>query len=328
MSFKFYMKRIIILTSFILMVASCKKESELEKNIAKINTDIKVERFDRLFAEASAEDLPNLKKAYPFMFSEKYSDTFWLAKKSDTLQIQLFKEVAKTFPTFEETEVEIESLFNHLKYYFPEFNPPRIITVTNDVDYRNRVIVTDTIALIALDNYLGSEHEFYVYGNIDNYIRQNLKKEQLVVDLANEYAKKYTYQSQKRTLLDEMIYFGKLHYFKDVVIPFKTDAQRIWYSQEQLDWAIANESYIWRYFVERELLFSTDSKLPSRFINPAPFTKFYLEEIDADSPGRLGQYIGWQIVRAYMNQNDVSLKDMLIKSTEEIFNNTKFKPRK
>lgn len=262
------------------------------------------------------------------MFSEKYSDTFWLAKKADTLQIQLFDEVDKTFSTFNDVETEIESLFNHLKYYFPEFNPPRIITATNDVDYRNRVIITDTIALIALDNYLGSEHKFYVYGNIDKYIRQNLKKEQMVVDLASEYAKKYIYQSQKRTLLDEMIYFGKQLYFKDKVIPFKTDAERIWYTQEQLDWAITNESYIWRYFVERELLFSTDSKLPSRFINPAPFTKFYLEEIDADSPGRLGQYIGWQIVRAYMKQNNVSLKDMLIKSTEDIFNNTKFKPRK
>lgn len=328
MPFKFYMSRIILLLSLVLIAVSCKKDSELQKNIAKINTDIKVERFDRLFAEVASEELPKLKQTYPFMFSEKYSDSFWLAKKADTLQIQLFNEVGKTFKTFDEVETEIESLFNHLKYYFPEFNPPRIITVTNDVDYRNRVIVTDTIAVIALDNYLGSDHEFYVYGNIDKYVRKNLKKEQLVVDLANEYAKKYIYQSQKRTLLDEMIYFGKLLYFKDMVIPFKTEAERIGYSPEQLNWAIANESYIWRYFVERELLFSTDSKLPSRFINPAPFTKFYLEEIDADSPGRLGQYMGWQIVRAYMEQNDVSLKDMLIKSTEDIFNNTKFKPRK
>ena len=328
MPFKFYMSRIILLLSLVLIAVSCKKDSELQKNIAKINTDIKVERFDRLFAEVASEELPNLKQTYPFMFSEKYSDSFWLAKKADTLQIKLFDEVHKAFTDFNNIESEVESLFNHLKYYFPEFNPPRIITVTNDVDYRNRVIVTDTIAVIALDNYLGSEHEFYVYGNIPKYVYQNLKKEQIAVDLAGEYAKKYTYQSQKRTLLDEMIYFGKLLYFKDMVIPFKTEAERIGYSPEQLNWAIANESYIWRYFVERELLFSTDSKLPSRFINPAPFTKFYLEEIDADSPGSLGQYMGWQIVRAYMQQNDVSLKDMLIKSTEDIFNNTKFKPRK
>ncbi len=328
MSFKFYMKYIILFLSIIVILVSCKKDNQLEQDIAEINTDINVERFDKLFAERPPEDLLKLKKAYPFMFSEKYPDSFWLAKKADTLQIQLFNEVDKTFVHFDETETEIESLFNHLKYYFPEFNPPRIITVTNDVDYRNKVIVTDTIAVIALDNYLGSNHEFYVYGNIPKFIRQNLKKEQVVVDIANQYVTKYAYQSQKRTLLDEMIYFGKQLYFKDIVIPFKTEAERIGYTQEQLDWAMANESDTWRFFVERELLFSTDYKLPRRFINPAPFTKFYLEEVDSQSPGRLGQYIGWQIVKAYMKQNDVSLKDMLIKPTEEIFNNTKFKPRK
>ncbi|WP_034043458.1 gliding motility lipoprotein GldB [Wocania ichthyoenteri] len=320
------MKKIILLIGIVLIITSCKRDNALQQSIAKINTDIAVERFDRLFAEATSEDLPKLKQAYPFMFSEKYSDSFWLAKKADTLQIQLFNEVDKTFSVFNDIETEIESLFNHLKYYFQEFNPPRIITVTNDVRYRNKVIVTDTITVIALDNYLGSEHEFY--SSIHKYIRANLTKEQIVVNLAGEYAKKYIYQQPKKTLLDEMIYFGKQLYFKDAVIPFKTDAERIGYSPKQLNWAIANESYIWRYFVERELLFSTDSKLPGRFINPAPFTKFYLEEIDADSPGQLGQYIGWQIVRAYMKQNDVSLKDMLIKSTEDIFNNTKFKPRK
>ena len=117
-------------------------------------------------------------------------------------------------------------------------------------------------------------------------------------------------------------------YFEDKVIPFKTEAERIGYTEAQLDWARANESYIWRYFIERELLFSTDSKLPGRFINLAPFSKFYLEEIDSQSPGRLGQYMGWQIVRAYMENNEVTLKDMLLASSEDIFNNSKFKPRK
>ncbi|MEP3838677.1 MAG: gliding motility lipoprotein GldB [Algibacter sp.] len=320
------MRSIILFLSVILMVVSCKKENALETEIAKIDTDVKIERFDRLFAQVNSGKLSSLKAAYPFMFSEKYTDSFWLAKKSDTLQVQLFNEVDKAFADFESTELEIESFFNHLKYYYPEFNPPRIITITNDVDYRTPVIVTDTIAVIALDTYLGSNHEFY--GGIANYLKANFNKSHLVVDLANAYAEKYTYHPKRKTLLDEMIYFGKLLYFKDVMLPFKTEAQRIGYTQEDIDWAIANESYIWRFFVSRELLFSTDAKLPRRFINPAPFSKFYLEEIDGDSPGRLGQYIGWQIVRAYMKQNNVSLKDMLIKSTEDIFNNSKFKPRK
>ncbi|WP_370478593.1 gliding motility lipoprotein GldB [Tamlana flava] len=326
MTFKFCMKSVLYVLLFGLVLNSCKNDSATEHEIAKINTQVNIERFDRLFDEVDAQSLPKLKLDYPFMFSEKYTDSFWLAKKADTLQMQLFNETKKAFADFEDTKVEIESLFNHLKYYFPEFGTPRVITVTNDVDYRNRVIVTDTIVVIALDSYLGSDHEFY--GAIPKYLRTDLKKEQIVVDLANAYAEKSTFQPKRKTLLDEMIYTGKLLYFKDKLIPFKTDAEKIGYSNAEMDWAIANESYIWRYFVEREMLYSTDAQLPSRFINPAPFTKFYLEEIDTDSPGRLGQYIGWQIVRAYMENNDVSFKDMLIKSSEDIFNNSKFKPRK
>ena len=326
MPFKFSMKPTLLFLFIGIMAVSCKKDKSLEQDIAKINTNVQIERFDRLFANVDSIKLDNLKTAYPFMFSEKYPDSLWLAKSSDTLQVQLFEAVEETFADFENTETEIESLFNHLKYYFPEFNPPRIITTTSDVDYRNKVIVTDTIALIALDTYLGTNHEFY--SGIANYLKANLNKEQIVVDLAEAYAKKYTFQQERKTLLDEMIYFGKLLYFKDIMLPFKTEAERIGYTEAQLEWAQANESYIWRYFVSREMLFSTDSKLPGRFINPAPFSKFFLEEIDTDSPGRIGQYIGWQIVRAYMTQNDVSLKEMLIKSTEDIFNNSKFKPRK
>jgi len=320
------MKKILFFLVFLAMVFSCKNDNKLESAIAKINTDVHIERFDLLFANVTLQSLPDLKKAYPFMFSEKYQDSFWISKISDTLQKHLFNEVEKKFLNISDTELEIESLFNHLKYNFPEFYPPRVITTTSDVDYRNRVIVTDTIAVIALDTYLGTNHEFYE--NIPKYIREDLKKEQIVVDLAIAYAEKYIYQTQNKTFLDEMIYFGKQLYFTDVMIPFKSEATRIGYNQEQLDWATANESYIWRYFVERELLFSTDTKLSGRFITPAPFSKFYLEDIDAESPGRLGQYIGWQIVRAYMERNDDSLKEMLLKSPEEIFNNSKFKPRK
>ena len=325
MSFKFYMKSKILLILLIISV-SCKNENLLEKEIAVINTMIQIERFDKLFANMTDESLPELKTAYPFMFSQKFKDSFWLAKSQDTLQIQLFSEVDKVFKDFDETENEIESLFNHIKYYFPEFIAPRVITTTNDVDYRSKVIITDSIDVIALDTYLGSEHPFY--DNIPVYLKTNFDKKQVVVDLAQAYAEKYIYQPKRKSLLDEMIYFGKELCFKDAVIPFKTDAERIGYSQPQLDWVKNNEAYIWRYFVERELLFSTDSKLPSRFINSAPFSKFFLEDIDANSPGRVGQYIGWQIVRAYMKEHKVPLNDMLIKSSEEIFNNSKFKPRK
>lgn len=326
MPFKFYFNRLLYLFMSTIVIISCKKDDKLEEEIANIGTQVIIERFDKMFSQSSVSELSSLQNTYPFMFSKKYSDSFWIDKMNDTLQKQLFAEVEKAFPKMEDTKQEIESFFNHLKYYFPDFNTPRIITTTSDVDYRNKVIVTDTIVVISLDTYLGGEHEFYQ--GIQQYIAADMNKEQIVVDLTHAYAKNYIFRHQIKTLLDEMIYHGKLLYFKDVMIPFKTEAERIAYTQQQLDWAIANENYIWRYLVERELLFSTDSKLPGRFIIDAPFSKFYLEEIDTESPDKIGQYIGWQIVRAYMDQNDVSLVNMFNASPEEIFNNSKFKPRK
>ena len=124
-----------------------------------------------------------------------------------------------------------------------------------------------------------------------------------------------------------LIYYGKELYLKDLLIPGTSDALKIGYTKEEILWSKENESQIWRYFVDEDLLFSTDSKLLDRFINIAPFSKFYLE-LDAESPGRLGQYIGWQIVKSYMNNNDVPIVTLLNTSANEIFNNSKYKPKK
>ena len=319
------MKNIYLFLFISIVCFSCKQERQFEKEISKIEMAVTIERFDLAFAHAKPNELPKLKEAFPFMFSKKYADSFWIAKMKDTFQLELNKEVEKVYPKLNSVEADIESLFQHLKYYFPEFKKPRLVSATSFVDYRNKIIVTDTIVLIAIDTYLGSEHHFYA--GIQKYLRANFTSNQIAVDLASEYAKGYIFPQQNKTLLDEMIFFGKQLYFKDRMIPFKTDAEKIGYTQEQLDWSKANEAQIWSFLVEKEFLYSTDNKLLSRFINPAPFSKFQLNEIDKESPGRIGQYIGWQIVKAFMEKNDVSLKKMLSSNAEEIFNKSKFKPQ-
>lgn len=307
----------------ILLCFSCSNEVKISDEIKAIHVDVELERFDTFFIGPEALELSKLKEAYPFMFSENFSDSLWIERRNDTLQNLLHSEVAKTFDTYNEEEITF--LFQHLKHYLPTFKTPRVITVTSDVDYRNKVIVTDSITLVALDTYLGEDHEFY--DNLQQYLTQNFRKEMIVSDLAEAYAKREIYQVSQKSFLDNMIYFGKMLYFKDKVIPLSSDAIKIGYTEEELDWARANETNIWQYFIERELLYSSNPKLANRFINPAPFSKFELE-FDNESPGRLGQYIGWQIVRSYMANNDTSLLDMLRKDPKEIFNKAKFKPRK
>jgi len=314
-----------ILLSF-LSILSCEKEDKTEAIINKIEIEVTVERFDRAFANATPQDLKQLKTDFPFLFPKNYYDYFWVKQMKDTLQQEIQTEVFKKFPYLNKEIKEITNLFKHIKHYYKEFRIPRVVTVASNVDYKNKVIVTDTVVVLPLANYLGKSH--YFYRGIQDYFAQDLEPEFITVDIANKYAKHYTFQKRRKTFLDDLIYEGKLLYFKDKIIPFKTDAQKLNYTESQYNWAQANEEYIWRYFVDKELLFSTDTKLPSRFINPAPFSKFYLEQIDRESPSEIGKYIGWQIVRAYMENNTISFKQMLTKDAEEIFDNAKYKPRK
>ncbi len=316
--------RIYILVIFALFLWSCDNDSKVENEIEAIELDFVVERFDKAYADAEVKDLPKLKQAYPFLFSKQVPDSIWVKRMSDTLQDMLLNEVNKAYPDFNEEKEDLRSLFKHLKYYDKTFTVPRVVTLTNDVDYRNKVIVTDTLLLIALDNFLGENHEFYQ--NIPRYLAANMQSNQIVPEVAENYAEKYAFQTNRKTLLDEMIYFGKLLYFKDVMTPFVSDEQKIGYTEQELKWAEANESPIWSHFIENEMLFNTDGKLSSRFIADAPYSKFYLE-LDNESPGRLGQYIGWQIVRAYAENTDENIMSLMQKEPEEIFNKSKFKPK-
>ena len=319
------MRNFYLLCLLAITFASCKNEDKVAAEIEKIDVDFSVERFDRIFAKAEPEDLENLKATFPFLFSKRIPDSLWYDRMDDTLQQQLFEAVDTQFDDFKSTTNEISRLFQHLKYYDKQFRVPRVVVLTNDVDYRYPVVVTDTLVLIALDNYLGSGHEFY--GNIQSYISATMTKEQVVVDLAAQYAKRTIFPPEKKNFLEEMIYFGKALYFKDEVIPFKTDAEKIGYTKQQLEFAKVNEEMVWTHFVEKEMLFDNDNTLVSRFIAEAPFSKFYLD-IDNQTPGRLGQYIGWQIVRAYMKNNDVDFMEMMETDPTEIFNKSNYKPAK
>jgi gliding motility-associated lipoprotein GldB len=320
-----YLRKITLFVLIVVAFFSCKNEDALEEEIAKIDIDFAVERFDRAFAEAKPEDLGLLKTTFPFLFSSRIPDTAWVERMTDSFQVILNQETNVEFGDFKIVTNDIQGLFQHLKYYDKTFSEPRVITLTNFVQYREKLAITDTIVVIAIDNYLGAEHSFYA--NIPRYLAQNMKSSQIVVDLAKAYAEKQIFQSQKKTFLDEMIFFGKQLCFKDKVIPFKTDAEKIGYLQEQLEFANTNENMIWTEFVENEMLYNTDSSIPARFIADAPFSKFQ-KELDNETPGRLGQYIGWQIVKAYMKNNDVSLQEMLQTEAVEIFNKSNYKPSK
>ena len=303
----------------------CENDVKIPDEISEISVSLSVDRFDRAFAQVDSASLPDLIQEYPYLFPGNYPEGFWQEKIKDTIQLELNTEVAKAFPDFDAETLALENLFKHIAFYYPKTPIPEVVTVTSDVSFRTPVILTDSLLIIGLDNYLGPDHHFYT--GIQKFYAQNFRKEQIDVDVANAFAVKWVKREGNRRFLDEMIYHGKRLYLMERLLTLKDKNEIIDYTPEQYEWAMANETDIWTYFVENKLLFDTDSKLLSRFINPAPFSKFYLE-FDNDSPPRLGRYIGWQIVKAYMDRNNIPLQMLPAKSADEIFKEANYKPRR
>jgi hypothetical protein len=192
------------------------------------------------------------------------------------------------------------------------------------MDYDTKAIYADSLLIVSLELYLGKNHKFYQF---PNYLKENFEERQIAPDVVSSFASRKISAVTDKELLSQMIYYGKQLYLKDLLLPDYTDAEKIGYTEPQITWCKENESYMWRYFIEREMLYSNEQKLISRFINPAPFSKFYLE-IDNDSPGRVGAWIGWQIVRSYAKNNDMPIADLLKVDPKELFEKSKYKPKK
>lgn len=317
------MKKIFILFFLFIALTSCDRKSKVEKAVEEIPMDLQVERFEKKFYETKPEDFPKFRAEHPEFFTGP--DDIWIERLKNPAYRELYAEVEKKFGNFEKQKSEVEELFKHIKYYYPKTRTPKIVTVVGEVNYDSKVAYADSLAIISLDVYLGENHRFYE--GIYQYQSQNFNERQMMPDLAAAFLQTKVPPPADNMFISQMVYYGKQLYMKDLFLPEYNDAEKIGYKPEQLAWCQENESYIWMYFVESKLLYDTDSKLPSRFINPAPFSKFYLE-IDNDSPGRVGQWVGWQIVRSFMENNEMSPQDMLKLDARELFERSRYKPKK
>jgi gliding motility-associated lipoprotein GldB len=309
---------------FTFILVSCDKKSKIEKAVDEIPVKIEVNRFDKAFFESTPSDLSKLKQQYPIFFPAGNDDAVWIEKMQHPQWRELYAEVEKKYSNFETETNQIELLFKHIKYYFPKTKIPKVFTIISEMDYQNKVIYANDMLVISLELYLGKDHRFYEF---PEYLKQNFEQSQILPDIVTSFSRGKINPPSNHEFLSQMIYAGKELYIKDLLLPEYSDADKMGYKPEQITWCQENESYIWRYFIEKKLLYDTDQKLLSRFINPAPFSKFYLE-IDNESPGRVGSWIGWQIVRSFMENNEVSLDQLLKMDAKEIFEKSKYKPKK
>jgi hypothetical protein len=174
------------------------------------------------------------------------------------------------------------------------------------------------------DFYLGSNFSFYK-GLTYEYMVQNMRRECLATDLVSAALfRMFRMNSTENRLIDNMLFRGKVMYLMSVFMPDEKPEGIIGYSAEQLKWCNTNEKQLWATMIDQKHLFSTNMMLIRKYLNDAPFTA----PISQESPGRLGTWVGMQIVKSYMQNNStVTLRELMDENNyQKILENSDYRP--
>ena len=134
----------------------------------------------------------------------------------------------------------------------------------------------------------------------------------------------YPDKSAGRSLIEQIIEKGKQWFLLDKFLPDTPDSIKTDYTKKQLDWVEENEGNVWAYITKNENIYSIEPHIIQTYIGEAPFTQAMPES----SPGNLGQWIGWQIVKKFADQNEkLTLQQILATQPKKIFEESKYRPK-
>lgn len=330
----------IILTIFL----SCKFNGKYDIDVSDIDVNIKITRFDKkiysLTEDNYREGLKEIQFEYPLMFELYIEGIAMTGRVRDTLYIQRFKplvldryvkelyrDVLKKFPDLEKAENQLNEAFKHVKFYFPEDTIPEVYSMVSNLSYYG-CVTYENLLVVSLDMFMGSDYIYYP-GKWPDYKVKMFREEYMVSDMMKAYFETNFPKDEYigKTLLSQMIYKGKRLHFLDIMMPELHDSIKIKYSKDQLKWCEKNDGELWHHLVTEKSLFETDDRKTCRFFSDGPFTNVY--GVPHDSPPRLGEWVGWQIVKSYVKNNKKreSLSIFYEKDEQKILTLAKYKPK-
>jgi hypothetical protein len=318
-----------------IMMFSCHNRNK-EIDLGKINIKpIEIHRYEKaLFSIESGQleqKLPLIAKEFNVFLGEQYLDPANILRLqdflSDTAMQSLYKATMRCYPDLASQNKELTEAFRYMKYYLPDKSTPKVYSYISGLDIDNPVRYSEDGLIISLDLFLGKDEPIYARSGFPRYKTELMTSEYLVPVCMEEIGRSTVIVDENRqSLLDMMVAEGKVLYFADITLPKTSDAIKIGYSQPQLDWCISNEARIWSFLVENNLLYSTDPEAVGKLMTDGPFTSGFGQ----DSPGRIGAWVGWQIVKNYMQRYpDETIQSLMQdKDSQKILEGSRYKPRK
>ena len=350
------MRKAVFYILLIIVIVSCGSDT-ISKKAPKVDhieiEDINIVRFDKLIQSLDTTDIiasyEALVKEHPYItnlyfnellnFKSEAKDSFHYFIKEFVVAepiVSLQESVDKVFPNLRSVEKDLNKAQRYLKYNFPDYRMPNFYSYITEFGYQTILFSdgergenTDGIG-IGLDMYLGSDFD---YKQVDprnpifsDYITANYSEEYIVRNAMEIISSDLMGEPRGKRMLDQMLHNGKRLYIMENLMPWVSDSIIMEYTSDNMEWVVDNELQIWDYFLENNLVYETNHLKVNKYINPSPNSP----GMPAEAPGKTATFIGWQIVRSYMNRNpNASLADLIaLTESQKLLELSRYKPKR
>jgi hypothetical protein len=335
----------VMIWSLVLFLFGCKQDkapdvSHIEANMNIIRTENALKNLKNV------EELKLLKEKNPSFYKIYFSQVLGLSSedndsiftafepfKNDSLTREVLKIIEKRFTQDEFLQSDIQKMYQYLLYYFPDkLAVPNIYTFISDFAYQIFIFEDDGkkdgIA-VGLDMFLYPDIPYKKIDpdntNFSDYITRAWNADHISKKIADIHVADLIGEAPGHRLIDQMIHNGKALYITKLLLPEKHDSIIHEYTGAQMEFCEENELQMWSFFFDQKLFFETNPTKIAKYIFPSPQSP----DMPDDAPGRTANYIGWKIVKAYMERYPETTLEQLINMTDsqQVMDKSKYRPK-
>jgi hypothetical protein len=338
------MKKVSLILLLTVSFIACKSKKGLP-DVSNIKVNIPVERFDQSFFSIDTNNiqagLQKIQYEHPdFYFdfmreilgvngSDTSRNTLLVTKEFLRGYLPIYDSLQLIYNKTDWLQKELQKGFQFVKYYFPNYKPGKAILFVGPFDSPG-VAATRSGLAIGLQQFAGKN--FSVYQSAPGqelfplYISRRFSPEYITTNCIKAVVQDlFPDNSSSKPLIEQMIERGKQWWLLDKFLPVTPDSIKTGYTKQQLDWCNENEGLIWSYLVKNEDLNSLNPSVIQTYIGEGPFTQGFSQEL---SPGNIGQWIGWQIVKKFVYKNPGMKPEEVMKTDAgKILEEAKYKPK-
>ena len=338
-------RSILFLNLLLFVLASCHHQDDHPDVSGIVVNDIHIVRFDTAFFSLDSNNivpgLYRINQQYPWFTQDFIGNILGAGPLSDTSRVAFM--AARQFlvsylPVKDSLEIKYRRLdwlekdlkkgFQYIKYYFPAYTLPRKAVAFIGPFDGPGVAVTQYALAIGLQSYAGKNFSFYLTGKGQDlyplYISRRFEPEYMNANCISALAQDiFPDSSENKSLIEQMIIKGRYWWLAGKLLPDAPDSITTGFTQAQLNWCIGNENAIWGYFLQNDL-YTQDPDIIKNYIGEGPKTL----GMPDGSPGNIGAWVGWQIVKKYAaDHNGIQPEELMRTPIRKIFEDSKYKPK-